>query len=216
MNTNRKGFTLIELLVVIAIIAILAAILFPVFAKAREKARQSSCASNMKQIMLGALAYTQDYDEKLLANGDWGGCLGTVGLLEPYTKSQAIFTCPSVNRQPFNRCMPVAPVVLNAVSPNWAISTYAPYFWRLGAAMATIQSPADKLFFTELFRAAGTYGTGCGVYFSRYPEANPALDGGNDSVLGVHSEGCNNAFYDGHVKWMKKARVVDPVMWDNP
>src|SRR5664279_3561453 len=62
-NVMRRGFTLIELLVVIAIIAILAAILFPVFAKAREKARQSSCSSNVKQIMLGVLQYAQDFDE---------------------------------------------------------------------------------------------------------------------------------------------------------
>ena len=63
---TRRGFTLIELLVVIAIIAILAAILFPVFARAREKARQASCLSNMKQLSLGVIMYTQDYDEKML------------------------------------------------------------------------------------------------------------------------------------------------------
>ncbi|MGE5531060.1 MAG: prepilin-type N-terminal cleavage/methylation domain-containing protein, partial [Bacteroidota bacterium] len=63
---KRTGFTLIELLVVIAIIAILAAILFPVFAKAREKARQSSCLSNIKQISLGILGYAQDYDERMM------------------------------------------------------------------------------------------------------------------------------------------------------
>src|SRR3990172_6305038 len=65
MQDKRHGFTLIELLVVIAIIAILAAILFPVFAKAREKARQTSCLSNVKQMMLGVLSYAQDYDERL-------------------------------------------------------------------------------------------------------------------------------------------------------
>ena len=68
----RKGFTLIELLVVIAIIAILAAILFPVFAKAREKARQTSCLSNVKQIALGMLMYAQDYDERLCAGYVYG------------------------------------------------------------------------------------------------------------------------------------------------
>lgn len=202
---KKKGFTLIELLVVIAIIAILAAILFPVFAKAREKARQSSCASNMKQIMLGVMAYAQDYDETYLANPDWGGCRGPVGLLEPYTKSQAIFTCPSTNKPPFNRCMAVAPVVLDALSPNWAISTYAPFWTTLGASMSTIQAPADKLFITELFRGAGTYGTGCGVVI-----------GGFSYILSVHSEGCNNAFYDGHVKWLRTEKASDPLMWETP
>ena len=62
---SRRGFTLIELLVVIAIIAILAAILFPVFAKAREKARQASCLSNVKQMCLALMQYAQDYDETL-------------------------------------------------------------------------------------------------------------------------------------------------------
>lgn len=65
----RRGFTLIELLVVIAIIAILAAILFPVFARAREKARQASCQSNIKQIVLGAIMYTQDYDDSVPPHG---------------------------------------------------------------------------------------------------------------------------------------------------
>ncbi len=77
----RKGFTLIELLVVIAIIAILAAILFPVFAKAREKARQTSCLSNMKQIGLASMMYAQDYDERLPGScgprTDWGVPLPT-------------------------------------------------------------------------------------------------------------------------------------------
>lgn len=206
MNANRKGFTLIELLVVIAIIAILAAILFPVFAKAREKARQSSCASNMKQIMLGVLAYAQDYDEKFLANPDSPGCLGPVGLLEPYTKSQAIFACPSTNKAPFNRCMPVGTIVLSALSPNWAVSTYTPYWSTLGAAMSTIQAPADKLFITELLNTWGPYGHGCGVIMDSFPAF----------ILSVHSEGVNNAFYDGHVKWLIKSKVMDPVMWVSP
>ncbi|MBI2301260.1 MAG: prepilin-type N-terminal cleavage/methylation domain-containing protein, partial [Armatimonadetes bacterium] len=69
----RRAFTLIELLVVIAIIAILAAILFPVFAKAREKARQSSCCSNQKQLMLATMQYRQDYDGKIYYWYQWGG-----------------------------------------------------------------------------------------------------------------------------------------------
>ena len=92
-NKNKGAFTLIELLVVIAIIAILAAILFPVFGRARENARRSSCLSNLKQIGLGNLQYAQDYDESLQLRSYGGGNWTTV--LQPYVKSSQIFTCPS-------------------------------------------------------------------------------------------------------------------------
>jgi len=116
MNNFRKGFTLIELLVVIAIIAILAAILFPVFAQAREKARQTACLSNLKQIGLATLQYNQDYDELFYAhrynlaagatnplvsatNGNLisGSAVNKefwISLLQPYTKSYDVFKCP--------------------------------------------------------------------------------------------------------------------------
>ena len=108
----RKGFTLIELLVVIAIIAILAAILFPVFAKAREKARQTSCASNVKQMVLGTLQYVQDYDERfpgglMNTNGTAQGPVSqsssftaawlTADWIYPYVKNRQVFFCPSGN-----------------------------------------------------------------------------------------------------------------------
>lgn len=113
---KRQGFTLIELLVVIAIIAILAAILFPVFAKAREKARQSSCASNTKQVSLGLIQYLQDYDQKYppavgiatvsgtAYEANWGVDYDTTpaassvvvpSLTSSYVKNRGIFTCPS-------------------------------------------------------------------------------------------------------------------------
>ncbi len=93
---NRRGFTLIELLVVIAIIAILAAILFPVFAQAREKARQSSCMSNMKQIGLAIVQYTQDYDETFPAGlqSEWWQD-SWVWQVSPYMKSIDVLRCPS-------------------------------------------------------------------------------------------------------------------------
>jgi prepilin-type N-terminal cleavage/methylation domain-containing protein/prepilin-type processing-associated H-X9-DG protein len=97
----RRGFTLIELLVVIAIIAILAAILFPVFAHAREKARQTSCLSNLKQLGAAMLMYAQDYDERfcpVLARPDRKQSLylsSWMHLLEPYTRNLGVFICPS-------------------------------------------------------------------------------------------------------------------------
>jgi prepilin-type N-terminal cleavage/methylation domain-containing protein/prepilin-type processing-associated H-X9-DG protein len=92
-NKTKSAFTLIELLVVIAIIAILAAILFPVFGRARENARRSSCFSNLKQIGLGNLQYAQDYDESLQLRSYGGGNWTT--MLQPYIKSTQLFTCPS-------------------------------------------------------------------------------------------------------------------------
>jgi prepilin-type N-terminal cleavage/methylation domain-containing protein/prepilin-type processing-associated H-X9-DG protein len=110
MKTIKRGFTLIELLVVIAIIAILAAILFPVFAKVREKARQTMCLSNEKQIGLALLAYTQDYDETWVPAAIWGIAPAEnndwTTMIEPYMKSGAyagwvtsggVLQCPSLN-----------------------------------------------------------------------------------------------------------------------
>jgi prepilin-type N-terminal cleavage/methylation domain-containing protein/prepilin-type processing-associated H-X9-DG protein len=103
MRTRKVGFTLIELLVVIAIIAILAAILFPVFAQAREKARQISCLSNTKQIGLGLAMYVQDYDEQMPAanaainaiNGGQCSVIPYEDQIAPYIKSKPLFVCPS-------------------------------------------------------------------------------------------------------------------------
>ncbi|MDQ3812716.1 MAG: DUF1559 domain-containing protein [Armatimonadota bacterium] len=105
ISKSERGFTLIELLVVIAIIALLAAILFPVFARARENARRTSCQSQLKQVGLGVTQYAQDYDELMASpyvgcsfsgsgNGD-SRCPRWMDLIYPYVKSEQIFTCPS-------------------------------------------------------------------------------------------------------------------------
>ncbi|MFM2222996.1 MAG: hypothetical protein RLZZ78_1253, partial [Armatimonadota bacterium] len=107
IRSHRNAFTLIELLVVIAIIAILAAILFPVFAQAREKARAASCLSNEKQIGLGLMMYTQDYDETYPTayfyknntattnGGSAGGYVHFTAMIHPYIKNEQVWVCPS-------------------------------------------------------------------------------------------------------------------------
>ncbi len=103
VRSRKTCFTLIELLVVIAIIAILAAILFPVFAQAREKARQTSCLSNQKQIGLAAMQYAQDYDEtmpQLYYVKNSPSSVHWMDLLYNYIKSEAVFTCPSRTGDP--------------------------------------------------------------------------------------------------------------------
>jgi len=174
MSKTRKGFTLIELLVVIAIIAILAAILFPVFAQAREKARAISCLSNMKQLGLGLYQYTQDYDEQLIKNyysfpADPVNGWGSNGLVyynwryavQPYIKNIGIMACPS--SQYFNNSAywtwttsPVGGQNGNWMPPSYAVNSHVIGFANgcsAGCAntppgidgMAAIDKPADTI-----------------------------------------------------------------------
>ncbi len=157
-----RGFTLIELLVVIAIIAILASILFPVFAQARETARKTSCASNLKQMGLAWNMYVQDYDERYPAASpnDWNTCStmkdrgsfgGWIGnMLIPYTKNSNIFECPSnLALSGVNRGGGCAPNAITA-KQRWGIE----YIWTSygynyvslwGFQMAQIERPSDQI-----------------------------------------------------------------------
>ena len=126
MDHAKKGFTLIELLVVIAIIAILAAILFPVFARAREQARRSACLSNLKQLALAAMMYGQDYDELLPLAATQGNSMpNVVRGLEPYVKNRQIFYCPSISLLvPYNS-------LLAPTDDNWAAGNIGYYYWSM-------------------------------------------------------------------------------------
>ena len=148
--SSYKAFTLIELLVVIAIIAILAAILFPVFARARENARRSSCQSNLKQVGLGFVQYSQDYDEKLPAGPrgilgqGWGGTLG------PYLKSAQIFSCPSdtTTGNPANGLYTNSYAAnLNLLRSDTPGTATDP---RLGQSIAAQAAPARTVLLTEV------------------------------------------------------------------
>ncbi len=127
MHPRRSnGFTLIELLVVIAIIAILAAILFPVFARARESARRTACVSNLSQLSKASLMYGDDWDGDLPVGVTQGNSLLNVTQgLHPYVKNRQVFYCPSV-------CILSGyDPTLNPTDENWALGNIGYYFWSM-------------------------------------------------------------------------------------
>ena len=231
---SRGGFTLIELLVVIAIIAILAAILFPVFAKAREKARQASCASNEKQLGLGLLQYVQDNDEKFYSLGSDPG-LGWASADYPYVKSAGVYHCPDDS----------TPTTTNAVGAgetDYPVSYYINGNTASSPSLGQFNAPASTVLLAETQGAqvdvtnpahdqSGTYNgynspssnaSGGidwthGAYYvngsdstngpGQPPVQNGSAHGYNLQQLAPHTGSCNWLFSDGHVKWLAPARV---------
>jgi len=211
----RKGFTLIELLVVIAIIAILAAILFPVFARAREKARQASCQSNLKQIGLAYQMYAQDYDE-MIARNSIGSAMGIVWvpfLLNPYIKNTQIWICPSYGTLQATPAVGL-PGATNCSCDNTYYrlrAGYGPNYgdtgrlnpWPVpsGRSLAEVQDPAGTLLITD---------SHCVV--ASPPGIWPCDTAGNKAQCLRHNEGANVAFVDGHVKWLNEGGLQPHVL----
>ena len=216
MKKSIKAFTLIELLVVIAIIAILAAILFPVFAKAREKARQTTCLSNLKQIGLGIMQYTQDYDEhfpcvRMNSTANWGGGNAYEWRWEinPYVKSVQVFACPSNSASSnYNTgdCQPNSIEPGNQwphsygfatnngdTPPSWGFS----YFPNSSATLSQPVSPAQMIILDESTSDCADFCQWCGM--------NVCL----------HNQMSNWLFVDGHAKSLKWASTFTPVcLWN--
>ncbi len=221
-GAQKRGFTLIELLVVIAIIAILAAILFPVFAKAREQARKTSCLSNLKQLGLGFMMYAQDYDETLpgvrFGNGAgqswpwavWPGTYDWTGVftfaMQPYIKNRAILQCPSATEND------------RWSGANGLSYCYSEYFyntdqgWTKLAKVGNAPEGVAKVSMLSECFSSGIYmdWEGC--------SGEPTLDGGVCDGLNriryhtwnpwqPNHEGTNITYADGHSKFVAKGAM---------
>ncbi len=235
--TALKGFTLIELLVVIAIIAILAAILFPVFGRARENARRTSCQSNLKQIGLGVMQYTQDYDELLpltyYQTNSTNTFIGWDTLSATYmgTKVQqggspAIFQCPSDS---ISRATGESPRSYSLTEGRHGIvpadETLTPdglTKWRPGPALALLGAPSSTLIVAEFHNDTNNFSRQNNAfvqrpinYGSNIRSQNCTKGQGNGCMVdptavkpAAHLEGYNYLFADGHVKWLRPEATI--------
>ena len=196
---KQRGFTLIELLVVIAIIAILAAILFPVFAKAREKARQTACLSDMKQIGLAAAQYTQDYDEKYVSGvAPYSKGAGWAGQLYVYVKSVAAFQCPddaSITKHQY----PGTPT-------SYCLNSQLSPFNGSGLILAKFTNPAVTVMLCEITKSGyyditiptgtSTSANGCTFPGGCSADVTAANNGGSPSGYGIGNQFDINGFND--------------------
>ena len=197
---HRRAFTLIELLVVIAIIAILAAILFPVFAQARDKARAGMCQSNCRQLTNATLMYAQDYDEQLF--GFWPG-IDRKQLLYPYTKSGAsnadlspnqVWYCPSVRNR--------------TAQASYGMSSSMNF-----VTLAAVTQPVE----TVLVCDAGLNSAGQAITATHVMSPAKPANATNGRPDPRHSGGVTVGFMDGHVKWTRMGVPFypDPSRWGN-
>jgi len=224
---RRRGFTLIELLVVVAIISILAAILFPVFAKAREKARQSACNMNLRQLSMGLMQYAQDYSDTLpnyyWAEGEAGNPWSATwfAAVYPYAKSIAVYECPTSPIKghqtwdvwvwgPFADTLYTNNYGYNEIIGNWQGGLS---LTRLSASTDTVLLAdsssswiggywslvwPDRAFLRRVAGARGGFACDCP------PVVSSAIDW---ETYSLHTGGSNIAFADGHVKMVKATKV---------
>ena len=226
---SRTAFTLIELLVVIAIISILAAILFPVFAQAREKARQTACLSNGKQIGTAFLMYAQDYDENLVLTSfsstpGVGTSNSWTNKCQPYIKSRTLFRCPSDQTSNWAE---TDDEVLNATTTGKKLTSYLLNAYMAGSApygnLAAIKSPASVIYVSEASEAIAPRD-----HFHPFnwngnletPTPNPMYSAYMNGItwdnakqqtvelaLTRHNGGFNSVYLDGHSKWAKWSQL---------
>lgn len=236
----EKGFTLIELLVVIAIISLLAAILFPVFARARENARRAACQSNLKQIGLGIRQYTQDYDERYPTYwSDADGLIHTVTgtfyfnatnttddtldkgwaeMVQPYLKSTQLFQCPSERYR--SRSAQGLKGNGEYFSDYWYYVNFSNYNGVVaGRPLSSIAFPATTVMIGEggsKVQGDASFTLKNGADGSGGGNTTPGTAVINTGELQRHLEGSNFLFADGHVKWFKgESNTALSQIWDD-
>lgn len=232
---KSTGFTLIELLVVIAIISILAAILFPVFARARENARRTNCLSNLKQIGLGIMQYTQDYDETYPSYDTFDAGSSSAPFwqttIEPYLKSTQVLRCPS--------SLTTSPSIghygANILMLKSTLNTDSPVGYEPGLRLSAVNFPASVYMIMDSgasrvipWGATLSVRTGSSNHYlpgvgSFYENSAIAAGYQDDYQRGRHFLGVNITYADGHAKWMKSSDVYRQAtlcgvrcQWRNP
>ena len=211
----RDGFTLVELLVVIAIIAILVAIIFPVYANARERARQTTCTSNIRQLIVATLEYAKDNDSRL--PGAWA--VGSSGLwsarIMTYCKNDGIFQCPSSRR------FSVWPGWDQPGTPRtqygWNCNISAKALCRATGSISRIKRPSDVILIGDIADtnwdfvspggADGRINPIGNLVCSMYPDMRCLPGGPSGARPASHSAGANFAFVDGHAKWRRSEQL---------
>lgn len=208
----RQAFTLIELLVVIAIISILAAILFPVFARARENARRASCQSNLKQIGVGVMQYAHDNDDRLPPYSAVHARLYHV-VITPYVKSETLFRCPSAMKNTtagFTDSIYYPTYALNGQSAGSG-TIYA----GNGTPLVAVTEPSLTWMLVESRRSIARWESdGHGIYrISLTTQVIP--EDAEAFRAAAHLDGSNVGFADGHVKWVKNGSNGRGYRWQN-
>lgn len=219
--SGTSAFTLIELLVVIAIMAILAAILFPVFGSARKSAQRSQCSNNMRQLSLAVRLYMDDHHDTFPATSHSGRSRSWIECVQPYLRTRLMYRCPSDTSSNWE-----AGSGLGLRTSSYATNYYMAPFGRFSiqpsnthgfTRMSMISNPSQTIYICELGR--NNYGDHVHPAWWTFPNSDGAfMNSDEDVAKSIHNGGANYACVDGHVRWMKFEQTFDPArdinLWD--